>query len=99
MVVVKNPMKSRPYWSLGREMGINPGDDDLVRSAKMRKPNGKMQEHSIKQLYPLVLSVTHSHQSVIPSGENLVSDVLAPSRHKRSTRGMHKKRQLMSTRI
>ncbi len=49
VVVIKNPMKSRPYWSLGR---VTPGDDDLVRSAKIRKPERKVQEHSLKHLYP-----------------------------------------------
>ena len=73
-------------------MDVTPGDDDLVRSAKIRKPDGKVQEHSIKHLYPLELSITHSHQAIIPpTHENSVSDVLASSRPKRSTRGMHKK--------
>ena len=53
MVVVKNPMKSRPYWSLGRVMNVTPGDDDHVRSAKIREPDGKVQGRSIKHLYPL----------------------------------------------
>ena len=66
-------------------------DNDLVRSAKTRKPDGKVQEHLIKHLYPLELSITHSHQAVIPLDENSVSDVLVPSRPKISTRGMHKK--------
>ena len=61
MVVDKNPTKSRPYWSLGRVMEVIPGDDVLVRSAKIRKSDGKVQEHSIKHLYPLELSIAHSH--------------------------------------
>ena len=67
MVVVKNPTKSRPYWSFGGVMEVISGDDDLVRSAKIRKPDGKAQEDSIKLLYPLeLLSITHSHLAVIP---------------------------------
>ena len=88
IVVVENPMKSRPYWSLGRVMEVTSGGDNLVRSAKIKKPDWKMQEHSIKQLYPLELSITHSPQLVIPFDENSVSDVLASSRSKTST---HKK--------
>ena len=61
------------------------GNDDLVRSARIRKTDGKVQEHSIKHLYPLELLITHSHQTVITPDENSVSDVLASSRLKRST--------------
>ena len=39
----------------------------------------------------LELSITHSHQVVIPPDENSVSEILAPSRPKRSIRGIHKK--------
>ena len=60
VVVVKNPMKSRPYWSSGKVMEVTPGDDGIVRSTNIRKPNS-------------------------------VSDVLAPTCPKRSTRGMLKK--------
>ena len=55
VIVVKNPMKSRPYWSLVRIMEVTPDDDDLVRSAKIWKPAEKLQEHSIKHLYLLEL--------------------------------------------
>ena len=41
-VVAKNPMKSRPYWSLVRVIEVTPGDDDLVRSTKIRKPAEKV---------------------------------------------------------
>ena len=66
VVVLKNPMKSRSYWSLGRVMEVTPGDDNQVRSAKITKRDGKVQKHSIKHLYPLELSINHSHQAVIP---------------------------------
>ena len=67
---------------LGRIMEVTPGDDDLDRSAKIRKSDGKGHVHSIKHLYPLELSITHSYQAVTPPDENSVSDVLAPSRPK-----------------
>ena len=72
-------------------MEVTQGEDDLVRSAKIRKPDGKVQEQSINHLYYLELSITHSHQEVIPPDENSVSDILAPSHPQKSTRGMHKK--------
>ena len=64
LVVVKNPIKSWPYWSLGRVMEVTPGDDDFVWLAKIRKPDGKVQEQLIKHLYSWELLITHSHQAV-----------------------------------
>lgn len=90
VVVVKNPIKSRPYWSLGRVMEVTPGDDALVRSAKIRRPDGREQEYSIKHLYPLELSITHSHQAENPPEEASVSGVLTPSRPTRSVRKMRR---------
>ena len=46
-------------------MEVIPGDDDFVKLAK--NPDGKVQEHSIKHLYPLELSIILSHQAVNPS--------------------------------
>ena len=47
VVVVKNPLKSRPYWSFVGwwVMEVTPGDDDLVRSVKIRKPDRKVRRH------------------------------------------------------
>ena len=39
-----------------------PGDDDNVRSERIRKGDGTCSVNSIKHLYPLELSITHSHQ-------------------------------------
>ena len=38
------------------------GDDDKVRSAKVKKGDGFIQIHSISHLFPLELPLTHSHQ-------------------------------------
>ena len=89
VAVVKNPMKARPYRCLGRVMAVTPGDNDLIRLAKIRKPDAKVQEQLIKHLNPLELSITHSHQVVIPSNENSTSDILVPSHPKRSNKGLH----------
>ena len=55
-------------------MEVTPGDDDFVKPAKIRKPDGKVQEH----LYPLELLITHSYESVNRPDETSVADVLAP---------------------
>ena len=38
------------------------GDDNKVRSVKVKRGNGSVQIHSIKLLYPLELSLTHAHR-------------------------------------
>ena len=48
-------------------MEVTPAADDFVRSSKIRKRDGKVQELSIKRLHPLDLSITHSHEVVNPS--------------------------------
>ena len=62
VVLVKDPAKSRPFWCLGRVVELFPGDDNNVRSARIRKGDGTCLVNSIKHLYPLELSITHSHQ-------------------------------------
>ena len=62
VVLVKNPAKPRPYWLLGRMLELIYGDDDKVRSAKLKRGDVSLQIHSISHLYPLELPLTHSHQ-------------------------------------
>ena len=61
VVLVKDPTKSHPFWCLGRVVELFPGDDNNVRSARIRKGDGTCSVNSIKHLYPLELSITHSH--------------------------------------
>ena len=50
--------KSRPYWVLGRVLGLIRGHDDNVRSVK--RGDGVVAHHSINHLFPLELSLTHN---------------------------------------
>ena len=46
------------------------GDDNKVRSVKIKRGDGSVQIHSIKLLYPLELSLTHAHNpGTVPSSE------------------------------
>ena len=45
------------------------GDDDKVRSAKVKIGDGSIQIHSISHLYPLELPLTHSHQPTEASAD------------------------------
>ena len=57
---VKHPNKLRPYWLLGRTLELIRGDDDKVRSVKLKRGDGKIVIDSLKHLYPLELSLTHN---------------------------------------
>lgn len=95
-VVLIKGFKSRPHWSLGRVMKLTQGSDGLVRSALIKRGD-TLQEHSIKHLFPLELSITHSFQAPaadqgddLPEGENVVESVREdqsrPVRHQRSVK-------------
>ena len=60
-MLVKLPNKPRPFWLLGRVLELVVGRDNKVRSVKLKRGDGQIQHHSIKHLYPLELSLTHSN--------------------------------------
>ena len=60
VVLVKGPShKKRPHWILGRVLELIYGDDNLVRSVRLKRGDGVIQHHSISHLYPMELSLTH----------------------------------------
>ena len=61
VVLVKLPNKPRPFWLLGRVLELVVGHDNKVRSVKLKRGDGQIQHHSVKHLYPLELSLTHSN--------------------------------------
>lgn len=54
IVLIKSPIKSRPFWSLGKILRLIVGNDNQVRSAVVLK-DGCEQIHSLKHLFPLEL--------------------------------------------
>ena len=60
IVLIKNPLKPKPYWSLGRIIELFPGSDNNIRSVKLALGNRSEVIHSLKNLYPLELSLTHN---------------------------------------
>lgn len=60
-VLIKSFVKPRPYWNLGRVVKLTRGFNGLIRSALFKKGD-KFQEHSIKHLFPIELSISHSFQ-------------------------------------
>ena len=66
LVVIKNPVKGRQHWRLGRVIELIHGSDGKVRSvkllrgdAKWRTIERKLELHSVRNLYPLELNITH----------------------------------------
>ena len=55
VVLVKNPAKPRPYWLLGRVLELFYGDDDKVRSAKVKRGDGSIQILKYIQLVTFIL--------------------------------------------
>ena len=59
VVLIKNSLKPRPYWQLGRVIELFPGQDNKIRIVKIRLGNGSEQIHALNHLYPLELNLTH----------------------------------------
>ena len=79
IVLIKNPAKSRQHWHLGRVLQTYPGSDGKVRSVKLLRGDANYEKgarrielHSLRHLYPIELSITHSHVPLL-TNEELVS--------------------------
>ncbi|KAL7633029.1 UNVERIFIED_CONTAM: hypothetical protein RMT77_016605 [Armadillidium vulgare] len=90
VILIKSPVKDRPYWQMGVVHELLYGDDQKVRSVYVRTPGGQVNLYPVKHLYPLELSLTHSGSkpassditTVIPSDSpsvNLPGGVNPPS--------------------
>ena len=55
IVLIKNPLKTRPFWSLGRVTDVYPGHDGFIRSVEVKRGDGIKQKYSLKHLFPLEL--------------------------------------------
>ena len=80
LVVIKNPVKARQHWRLGRVIELISGSDNKVRAVKLLRGDAKYRQgvrklelHSIKNLYPLELSITHNHVDDSEVDQNLLN--------------------------
>ena len=60
IVLIKAINKPRPFWMMGKVLELVIGFDGKIRSVKLKQGNGSIEYHSICNLYPMELSVTHS---------------------------------------
>src|SRR5678816_2706939 len=63
VVLIRSPIKSRPFWLLGRVLEVILGHDNKIRSVRLKQGNGIVAHHSINNLFPLELSLTHDRQA------------------------------------
>ena len=56
IMLIKSPLKTRPFWSLGEVLELIQGSDNLVRILKVRKGNGTIDTHFIENLFLLEFS-------------------------------------------
>ena len=71
VVLVRSPVKDRPFWQMGVVTQLVPGGDGKVRFVNVRSPGRQITLYPLKHLFPLELSLTHSGQStLVVNGEN-----------------------------
>ena len=103
VVLIRDPTKPRIMWQLGCVTETITGCDGKIRSVKLRKADRSITHHSITNLYPMELSITHNVPLV--DQQDFDDDIPAipednppiPSRPKRKT--ATKSQQLWRTNI
>ena len=70
VVLIRNPTKTRPFWSLGRVIRVFPGHDGLIRSAMIQRGDKTTRQYSIKHLYPLEISASETADEAVTSAIN-----------------------------
>lgn len=53
VVLIKHPLKTRSFWTLGRVTAVYPGYDGNIRTVMVKRGDGNSQIYCIKHLYPL----------------------------------------------
>lgn len=76
VVLMKHPIKPRPFWSLGKIVELFPGEDGLTRVVKILKSDHTTIKTSITNLYPLELEseVSRNLDLVDGSGDGSASN-------------------------
>ena len=60
IVLIKAFNKPRPFWMMGKVLELVLGFDGNIRAVKLKQSNGSIEYHSICNLYPMELSITHA---------------------------------------
>ena len=70
IVLIKAINKPRPFWMMGKVLELIIGFDGKVRSVKLKQGNGSIEYHSICNLYPMELSITHAVRDLNNNNNN-----------------------------
>ena len=77
IVLIKAINKPRPFWMMGKVLEVIIGYDGSIRSVKLKQGNGAIEYHSVCNLYPMEISITHAVRdqnvgniSVVPDAED-----------------------------
>lgn len=80
VVLIKAPVKARPFWQMGVVSRLVEGDDGKVRTVFLRTAGGQISQYPIKLLYPLELSITHEgSRREIPTPPSLPNSNFDPT--------------------
>ena len=66
VILIKNPLKPRPYWQPGRVVELFAGNDNKIHLVRVKRGDGMTQTYSIKHLYLLESSLTHDYHPLTP---------------------------------
>lgn len=78
VVLIKSPVKPRPFWLLGKVLEVTLGYDDKIRSVKIKQANGITAQHSISNLYPLELSILNERKAPVTEDTKEQENEAAP---------------------
>ena len=76
VVLIKAINKPRPFWLMGTVLDLVKGLDNKIRTVKVKQSNGTTEYHSICNLYPLELTITHkgrNQEQELRASENNVN--------------------------
>ena len=71
VVLIKSPLKPRPFWVLGTITELIPDNDGVVRAARVQRGDGGEEVNSLKHLYHLELSRVLDGPPVVAEGRCL----------------------------
>ena len=90
VVLMKHPIKPRPYWTLCKIVELLPGPDGLVRVAKVLKADKSTVITSVSNLFPLELDCnTQSCQSKVESTTEDIEHDNENEKHEKNSDSVH----------
>lgn len=74
IVLINSPIKTRPFWQMGRVIKLHRGSDGCVRSVTVIRSDRSEANHAISHLYPMELSL-----SSVSSDVSATDDTVQPA--------------------